>query len=327
MATPVNIPKTPRRPFLSRGLAAALCLFLPASPFGVTTALAQSETAETPMTRRVPAQIDQNLIRLDSGADEEVSRELWSAFEGERWVRNVNQPTLLPVLPEPDVANGAGILLIPGGGFQFVSIDNEGYRIAEPLVALGYTVFVLKYRTMPTPESESEFSDHMRQVFAGEPPYGEIDRSVGEALAVADAIDAWQLIQDQAQAFDINPGRVGVLGFSAGAVTALGLARDVQDIPPAFLGYIYGPMGTGVLPASPPPLFAALAADDPLYAGQGFALIEDWQSTGAPVQFHYYENGGHGFASYRRGTHADDWLAHFTAWLGHRDLADQSEQD
>ncbi|QNL19018.1 hypothetical protein HXX25_06565 [Hyphobacterium sp. CCMP332] len=56
-------------------------------------------------------------------------------------------------------------------------------------------------------------------------------------------------------------------------------------------------------------------------------MIEDWQSTGAPVQFHYYENGGHGFASYRRGTHADDWLAHFTAWLGHRDLAEQSEQD
>ena len=57
-----------------------------------------------------------------------------------------------------------------------------------------------------------------------------------------------------------------------------------------------------------PPMFNALAADDELFRGQGFGLVEAWEATGTPVEFHYYQSGGHGFGSYQRGVPADHWF-------------------
>lgn len=300
------------------GLALAATAVLGPGPARAALIQTTDETDAPAMTRRTEPQIDAGAIALPTGDRAGASSEIWSDFGEERWVRNVNQPTLLPLLPDPAIANGRSVLLIPGGGFQFVSIDNEGYRIAEPLVEQGYTVFLLKYRTMTTPESESAFSAHMGALFSGELPFADFDRARGEALAIADAQTAWQMIQDRAGHWGIDPDQTGILGFSAGAITALGLARHPGDVSPAFLGYIYGPMTVEDLPSSPPPLFSALAADDSLFAGQGFQLIEAWQAAGAPVEFHYYASGGHGFGSYRRGTPADDWLEHFTTWLDTR---------
>ncbi|HBJ42660.1 MAG TPA: esterase, partial [Hyphomonas sp.] len=87
---------------------------------------------------RVPAQIDEGAIPLHGayvpGAD---GGEIWTDVGTERWVRNVTQPTLLPVLPDEEVATGAAVIVVPGGGFQFVSIDNEGYPIAQWLADRG----------------------------------------------------------------------------------------------------------------------------------------------------------------------------------------------
>lgn len=299
---------------IALGLVAGLILGMGAA---TPVAVAQDREA-TAMTRTVPAQIDADAIALSGAQEDAVSTEIWSDFGEERWVRNVNRPTLLPVRPEPDVDNGISLLLIPGGGFQFVSIDNEGYRIADDLVARGYTVFILKYRTMTTPVDDVAFSEHMRALFSGQLPFESFDRSIGEALAVADAVEAWHMMHDRADAWGLDPERTGVLGFSAGAMTALGMARSTDDQVPAFLGYIYGPMTRTALPQSLPPLFTALAADDTLFAGQGFGMVEDWQARGGEVELHYYASGGHGFGSYRRGTAADNWLDQFDTWLSTR---------
>ena len=303
-----------------------LALFTLALPpaYSQGSSPAQTEDTLPAMTTRVLAQIDPGALALYDTPPMPEDTEIWSDFGEERWVRNVTRPTVLPILPDPDTANGAAILLIPGGGFQFVSIDNEGYRIAEPLVAQGYTVFLLKYRTMTTPQDEAGFSNHMRAIFSGREPFSGFDRTRGMGLAVQDAVLAWQIIHEGAADWDIDITRTGVLGFSAGAITALGLSLDTADtaIPvPAFLGYVYGPMNPPEIPAIPPPLFVALAADDSLFAGQGFALIEEWQARGSPVEFHYYESGGHGFGSYQRGTPADDWLNQFTTWLDTRGVS------
>ena len=116
--------------------------------------------------------------------------------------------------------------------------------------------------------------------------------------------------------------KIGMLGFSAGAMTTLALIQsEAEDRPhPDFVGYIYGPMGTANLPARLPPLFAALAADDGLFAGQGFGLVEDWQANGAAVELHYYQSGGHGFGSYQRGVTADAWFEQFLGWMEAQDL-------
>ena len=89
---------------------------------------------------------------------------------------------------------------------------------------------------------------------------------------------------------------------------------------PDFIGYIYGPMNLPFIPAKPPPMFTALAADDGLFGTQGFSLVEDWQAAGGAVELHFYERGGHGFGGYQRGVTADAWFEQFVAWMKMRGL-------
>ena len=73
--------------------------------------------------------------------------------------------------------------------------------------------------------------------------------------------------------------------------------------------------GTYSLRADAPPLFIAIAADDGLFAGSGFGLVESWRKAGRPVEFHFYERGGHGFGMYPKPTTSTGWFDAFTRWM------------
>ena len=73
--------------------------------------------------------------------------------------------------------------------------------------------------------------------------------------------------------------------------------------------------GKKALPAEAPPLFVALAADDPFFASGGFGLIESWRAAKRPVEFHLYEQGGHGFGMYPKETTSTGWFDAFVSWL------------
>jgi acetyl esterase/lipase len=90
---------------------------------------------------------------------------------------------------------------------------------------------------------------------------------------------------------------------------------SVPEAKPAFLGDIYGPMGTVDVPNDAPPLFVAVAADDPLFGGAGFGIVESWHKAGRPVEFHFYEQGGHGFGMYPKETTSTGWFSAFISWL------------
>jgi acetyl esterase/lipase len=62
-------------------------------------------------------------------------------------------------------------------------------------------------------------------------------------------------------------------------------------------------------------MFVALAADDPLFANNGFGLIESWKAAKRPVEFHLYEQGGHGFGMYAKETTSTGWFDAFVSWL------------
>lgn len=281
----------------------------------------------------VPAQFDEGVIELYDGAapgsETATQTETWFDIGTERWISNVTVPTLLPVLPEDPDATRAAVLVVPGGGFQFVSIDNEGYPIADWLADRGVAAFVLKYRVMAAPEDPDGFLAHMSRLFDPQPSDESIDVTEGIPFAVADAQTALSLIRDNAAAWGYDADKVGMVGFSAGAMTTLGVVTaDGEAAPkPDFIGYIYGPMLAVDLPQNPPPMFNALAADDPLFNTQGFGLVEAWQAAGAPVEFHYYQNGGHGFGSYKRGVTADLWFDQFVAWMDTRGLLTPAEAD
>ena len=95
-----------------------------------------------------------NAIPLGTGGVEgQTAPETWFRQWGDPMARNVSTATPTPFLPEPGKANGAAVIVAPGGGFRWLSMGNEGWDVAEALAERGIAAFVLKYRLHPTPES------------------------------------------------------------------------------------------------------------------------------------------------------------------------------
>jgi acetyl esterase/lipase len=82
----------------------------------------------------------------------------------------------------------------------------------------------------------------------------------------------------------------------------------------AFIAPIYGGMGPVDVPKDAPPMFTAIASDDFLFKGQ-FGVVKSWFDAGRPVEFHLYQNGGHGFGLGYPGNTASGWFPVFLRWL------------
>ena len=106
-----------------------------------------------------------------------------------------------------------------------------------------------------------------------------------------------------------------MLGFSAGAMLTMATTLAGKDAKPAFIGTIYGPLSAMTVPRDAPPMFVALAADDPLFGKSGFGLIDSWRGAGRPVEFHLFEQGGHGFGMYPKTTTSTGWFDAFARWM------------
>ncbi len=301
---------------LVRPMALLFCFAAPIA------AMAQND-AMTPI--EIPGQ--PNAIVLGTGRlPNATNEESWHMQYGSRFARNVTVATLTPFLPAPGTATGAAVIVAPGGGFRTLSMENEGWQVAEGLAKQGVAAFVLKYRLNQTPAEMAGFEASMRQMFSGaarrpEPaqpgPTASITPQPVAPLApqIADAEAAFALIRSRAAEWGVDPQKVGMVGFSAGAMLTLSTTLRSETAKPAFIGNIYGPLNAVEPPADAPPLFIALAADDPLFANAGFGLIDSWKKASKPVEFHYYEQGGHGFGMYPKETTSTGWFSAFSAWL------------
>ena len=242
--------------------------------------------------------------------------EAWARQDArERQVYNVSRPTLTPMPASmTGTAPQAAVILVPGGGFQFLAMDNEGYDVASRLAPLGVRVFILKYRTQPVGDGIDAYKAAIRATFQrGE---GAAMRAQMIPLAIADTQAAIRMVRAHAGEWHVDPARIGVLGFSAGAMAVLGaLQANAPDARPDFAGLVYGPTQADSVPASAPPLFAAIAADDRFFGQQDFSLISNWRKSGAKIEFHLFSGGGHGFASQPNGTTSDLWFTEYAAWL------------
>lgn len=293
--------KTRMKKGLAAGAVALTCAF--AAP-----AMAQDERM-APIA--IPAQPD--AIVLGTGAlPGATAVESWHSQYGSVFARNVTVATLMPFLPDPAKATGAAVIVAPGGGFRTLSMNNEGWDVARALAARGVAAFVLKYRLHPTAQDLAEFA---RPGAAPRPP-AQQDPAVAFAPQIADARAAFALVRARAKAWRVDTDRIGMAGFSAGAMLTMATALHGQDARPAFIANIYGPLSPVTAPADAPPLFIALAADDPLFGNAGYGLVDSWRAAGRPVEFHLYEQGGHGFGMYRKTTTSTGWFDDFARWLG-----------
>lgn len=239
-------------------------------------------------------------------------------------VRNVTRPTLEVFRPEPGAATGAAVVIAPGGGFRFLTMQAEGTEVARALAARGVTAFVLKYRTMETPVDDRQ---HWREFFVfmaqATARGGSLNLDEVSRPGVADGLQALAVVRRRASEWGVDPARVGMVGFSAGArVTAGALLAEDPAARPAFAGLIYGAtFNDAAPPPNLPPLFLAVAGDDRLAAPAVMKFYQAAVAAGQQPELHVYAKGGHGFGMNRQGTSSDFWIDDLLNWLEAQALA------
>lgn len=231
-------------------------------------------------------------------------------------VTNVTRPTLTVFKPSPELKNGTGIVICPGGGFMALSIASEGTDLAQYLTAKGVTAFVLKYRVAPT---EGDATAEFQKLWSSDrAKLSEMLKSA-EPLAFADGLAAVTYVRQHASQWGISPDRVGIVGFSAGGgVTASVAFHYSADSRPAFVAPIYmgGFRTDDPVPADAPPMFVAAATDDSLgLAPQSVGIYEKWTAAHKSAELHMYAKGGHGFGMRTQHLPSDEWINQFVDWL------------
>lgn len=230
---------------------------------------------------------------------------------------NVSQPTITAFLPPKELATGTAIIVAPGGAFHTLSINSEGIDVAKWLNSRGIAAFVLKYRVARS------FTDD---------PVGELMGKMGDLkkldeenapiipLATADGLAAVQYVRDHAKTWDIDPQKIGFMGFSAGGTLTMSVVYTANETNrPNFVApiYAYEPAILGsTVPTAKTPIFVAVAGDDQLgMMPMSINIYKKWYDAKQPSELHIYEKGGHGFGMRKQNLPTDTWYERFGEWL------------
>lgn len=226
------------------------------------------------------------------------------------WVKNIHNPSVTVFMPPADLANGTSVVICPGGGHRELVFDAEGKDAALYLNKLGITAYVLKYRLAREEGSPYELGVHAKE----------------------DALRAIRTIRANAEKWNIDPDKIGMLGFSAGGEVVSMVAYengngdsnakdpiDQLNGKPNFQMLVYpGPFGIpDVMPEDVPPTFMVVANDDPCCSGPVVKILNGYRKVNRPVEAHIYAKGGHAFnMGYRTKLKTlSSWPARMTDWL------------
>jgi acetyl esterase/lipase len=233
------------------------------------------------------------------------------------FVYNVSNPTLIVCKADPSIANGTAVIICPGGAFQFLSIDSEGYMVARWLNEHGITAFILKYRLAHS-ETDNPFQELMAKIPNSEKFNEDIKPIV--SMAIADGKAAVSYVRKHVAEFGISENRIGIMGFSAGGTVTTGVAYTYDtESRPDFVAPIYPYVGSFEKPSVPsdaPPMFIAAASDD-IFGFQKHCTIlyNEWVDAKKQAELHIYEKGGHGFGMTKKNLPVDSWIERFSDWL------------
>lgn len=235
---------------------------------------------------------------------------------------NVTEPVLLYYPADKAKANGTSMIIAPGGGFRFLSINYEGTDVAKWLSQLGISAFVLKYRVVRsfTNDPLAEIAPLIKDT----KKFDSLNAPVVE-LAKNDGIAAMKYVRSNATKYGINPDRIGFMGFSAGGSVTMSVVLSApQGWKPNFIAPVYyyadAVLGND-MPKGSMPAFISVAADDGLGLDvHSVKLYEKWKAAKQPVELHVYENGEHGYGMRKQGKSSDNWTNNFEHWLRSRKL-------
>lgn len=239
------------------------------------------------------------------------------AQETEERIRFVDRATLT-VYPAPkNRANGCGVIICPGGGYNILAWPKEGLEVAEWFNSIGVTAFVLKYRVPRRTPAKMHWE-----------PMQDVQRAI-------------RVVRHDADKWGVDPNRLGVLGFSAGGhLTVMSgvqyntkcyervdEADDLSCRPdficPIYVAYLgdgyndrvaeLGPLVT--VTKETPPTFMAVTWDDAMRGAQSALLFSRLRENGVPAELHAYTRGGHGYGMRPSEHPVSGWNQHLAAWL------------
>jgi acetyl esterase/lipase len=235
---------------------------------------------------------------------------------GNQRIMNVSAPTLTVYLPDPSTATGTSVIIAPGGGFVWLSIDSEGHDVAKWLTARGIAAFVLKYRLF-----QVEGQEPAQVAQSANAALGAVMRNRSlvddySKYGVADGIQAIKVVRAHATEWGISPERVVLTGFSAGAILASAVVLQ-SEARPNYAAPIYGGPFNEVppIPQGLPPIFLAVAQDDASAEPLVTRFYDALKAAGYKPELHVFSAGGHGFGMRRQGKSSDHWIDDFYFWL------------
>ena len=226
-------------------------------------------------------------------------------------VSSIHNPSLLVYLPPKEKATGAAMIIAPGGGHRFLSIDSEGTNVAEWLNGIGVAAFVLKYRLAREEGSPYKVAEH---------PFADAQRAI-------------RIVRARAAEWNVNSSKIGIAGFSAGGEVALmastrydaGQASATDPVErfssrPDYQILIYpgGVRADAVnITKDTPATFMLCAGNDNGPAAAISGLYPMLKKAGVQTELHIYNSGGHGFG-YRPGAMPvirSTWVLRLQDWM------------
>jgi acetyl esterase/lipase len=233
---------------------------------------------------------------------------------------NVSDPTITVHRPPKETANGTAVVICPGGGYYILATDLEGDEVADWLNSIGVTGIVLKYRVPARKDQPKHLAP------------------------LQDAQRALSLVRSRAAQWEINPARIGILGFSAGGHLAAAASTnfdrrqyepidgvDAISCRPDFAVLVYPAYLTAGDHLSPeirvdektPPTFFVHAADDGISAENSIAMFMALRRAKVSAEVHVYAGGGHGFGLRPTKNPCCTWPNRCQEWMKSRGLLEK----
>ncbi len=228
---------------------------------------------------------------------------------------NVSRPTITVYSPPKNKNTGAAVLVCPGGGYYILAMNLEGTEVCKWLNSLGVTGILLKYR-VPRREGLEKHTA----------PLQDTQRALG-------------MVRQNAEAWGIDPHRLGILGFSAGGHLAAAAsthsetrtypAVDDADrlscrpdftllIYPAYLVSKKGELALAPeikVTSKTPPAFISMAQDDPAHVENAYAYALALKAANVAAELHVYPTGGHGYGLRPTENPVTLWSDRAAAWM------------
>jgi dienelactone hydrolase len=243
----------------------------------------------------------------------------------ERSIYNTREPQYELYLPDPAVANGAAVIMLPGGGMRVLGVGKAMRQEIDAFLGQGVAVALLEYRTLqmppeaveraaaPPPPDAPPMRCPKMQIVNGNanPAKGNAEMAALLELAISDAQAMLAMMHERAGEWGIDPARIGLVGTSAGGGVAFGalLADAPPGRKPDFLVSIYGPSLQDVAaPADAPPLFLITEADHGPVTDGLMAVFSIWKDAGQRAELHVYEVPNFSMTIDLWGARLFDWM-------------------